>query len=81
MVREIVDHLPAKPIKRDHGAGQCLVAAPQTLRAVLPLPPELSDSTRWLAGSDEQRALLNWLSAHEKHLQWQEMSGSYAAGQ
>ena len=79
MVREIVDRLPAKPIKRDHGAGQCLVVAPQTPCAVLPLPAELSDSTRWLAGSDTQKALLNWLSAHETHLHWQERSGSYAA--
>lgn len=77
--REILERLPEKPIKLDHGAGQCLVAAPQTLRAVLPLPAELSDSSRWLAGSDEQKALLAWLSEHEPHLRWQEESGGYTA--
>lgn len=75
--REILDRLPEKPIKLDHGAGQCLVAAPQTLRAVLPLPAQLSDSSRWLAGSEEQRSLLDWLSAHESRLHWHEKSGSY----
>jgi hypothetical protein len=77
--REILERLPEKPIKLDHGAGQCLIAAPQTLRAALPLPAELSDSSRWLAGSDQQKALLTWLSEHERNLRWQEESGSYTA--
>lgn len=74
---EILDRLPDKPIKLDHGAGSCLVAAPQTLRAALPLPAEFADSSRWVAGSDAQKALLAWLSTHQDRLQWDEKDGRY----
>ncbi len=78
--REILARLPETPLELDHGAGHCLVAAPQILRAALPLPSELSDSSRWLAGSDEQKALLTWLTAHESLLHWHEKTGIYTRG-
>lgn len=75
--REIVERLPRTPPRLDHGAGHCLTAAPEVLRAVLPLPPELSDSRRWLAGSHEQATLTRWLSEHEKGLSWRERDAVY----
>src|SRR5688572_3016445 len=50
----VVDHLPAQPVKLDHGAGYCLVTPLVALSTALPLPPELADTTRWLAGTPEQ---------------------------
>jgi len=74
---DIIAHLPDKPVKLDHGAGQCLVAAPQVLRATLPLPADLSDSTRWLAGSEDQTRLKAWLSANQPALRWNEKQAVY----
>jgi hypothetical protein len=73
----IVELLPDKPRKLDHGAGRCLVAAVYALRAVLPLPPELTDIERWTAGSSEQAALREWLARHRDELRWLEMEGEY----
>jgi hypothetical protein len=56
---------------------RCLVAAPQVLRASLPLPAELTDSTRWLAGSEEQGRLRTWLADKERALQWMNVHGVY----
>jgi hypothetical protein len=53
----IVDHLPAKALRLDHGAGICLVIPLYALSAALPLPADLKDARRWLAGSAEQAAL------------------------
>ena len=75
---DIIEHLPPKPVKLDHGAEQCLVAAPQVLRATLPLPAGLADSTRWLAGSEEHARLKAWLADHERALQWMGKQGVYA---
>jgi hypothetical protein len=49
----ILDQLPVKPFKLDHGAGYCVVAPQNTLLACLPLPLELHDIDRWLARSTE----------------------------
>jgi len=74
---DIIERLPDKPVKLDHGAGQCLVAAAQVLRASLPLPADLTDSTRWLEGSEEQARLKAWLAIHERALRWVEEQGVY----
>jgi hypothetical protein len=78
----IVDHLPAKPTKLDHGAGICLVMPLHALSTALPLPRELVDTSRWLAGSPEQAALAAWLAEHREDLRWAEAEGVYhpAAG-
>lgn len=73
----IVDHLPAQPIKLDHGAGICLVLPLHVLSAALPLPATLHDTRRWLAGSPEQRALCAWLAEHRGRLRWSEADGRY----
>lgn len=75
---EVLDHLPAQPYPRDHGAGYCLVAPAQALAAALPaLPAGLGDATRWLAGSSEQRALRAWLERHRARLRWDEARAIY----
>lgn len=74
----ILDHLPAAPIERDHGAGLCLVLPFHVLAAALPLPRELAETRRWLAGSAEQGALRAWLAAHRGRLRWLEAAGAYA---
>lgn len=74
----ILDHLPEAPIERDHGAGLCLVLPFYVLASALPLPHELADIRRWLAGSAEQGALRAWLAAHRGRLRWVEAAGAYA---
>ena len=73
----IVDHLPAKPFKLDHGAGYCVVMPQTVLCTSLPLPAELTDINRWLAGSEVQTALRNWLKQHSGKLLWHENKGVY----
>ncbi len=73
----IVDLLPDRPYKLDHGAGRCLVAAVYALKNVLPLPAELSDTDRWTACSPEQAALRRWLAEHRARLRWREAEGDY----
>jgi hypothetical protein len=73
----IVDHLPAKAVKLDHGAGVCLVAPLYAMVTALPLPPDLQDTKRWVAGSAEQAALRAWLVAYRDKLVWHEADGAY----
>jgi len=74
----ILDHLPAEPYKLDHGAGICWVTPQYALNAALPLPADLTDTDRWLAGSPEQAALRRWLAGHRDQLQWIEADGVYS---
>jgi hypothetical protein len=53
----ILDHLPVKAVKLDHGAGYCLVIAQNILHTSLPLPADLKDINRWLEDFTEQAAL------------------------
>ena len=79
---EVIAHLPLQPPARDHGAGYCLVAPAQALAAVLPaLPPELRDTTRWLAGSNAQGALREWLERHRAELLWDEARAIYRSSE
>jgi hypothetical protein len=73
----IVDHLPARATKLDHGAGICLVAPLHATSASLPLPTDLIDTSRWLAGSQEQVALRAWLAQHRDRLRWDEVAAAY----
>ncbi len=73
----IVDTLPAAPVALDHGAGVCAAVPVRALSTVLPVPPALADSRRWLAGSPAQAALRAWLSEHAAQLQWREAAGIY----
>lgn len=75
----ILDHLPARAIELDHGAGFCLVVPLHALSTALPLPEDLTDTRRWLAGSAEQAALRAWLSLHQHgdDLRWVEAAGEY----
>jgi hypothetical protein len=74
---EVIAHLPIEPYAREHGAGYCLAAPAEALAAALPLPPELRDTARWLAGSIQQGALLEWLSRHQRRLIWDEARAIY----
>jgi hypothetical protein len=73
----IIEHLPAQPVKLDHGAGYALVVPVQVLRTALPWPEALQDRSRWLAGSAEQAALLDWLEQHRNQLRWHEAQAEY----
>ena len=73
----IIDHLPPRAFKLDHGAGICLVVPLYALSTALPLPADLKDTSRWVAGSAEQAALRAWLTAHRDHLRWVEADGAY----
>lgn len=73
----IIDQLPANAFKLDHGAGFCLVAPLHALSDALPLPADLKDTRRWVAGSVEQAALRAWLSEHRDKLRWVEADGVY----
>ena len=73
----IVNLLPDRPYKLDHGAGRCLVAAIYALKNALPLPAELVNTDRWIAGSPEQAALRTWLNQNRDRLRWMEVEGEY----
>jgi hypothetical protein len=73
----ILDHLPAKPFKTDHGAGIALVMPLHAMRGALPLPPDLADTNRWIERSPEQASLRDWLSQHRDKLRWMEREGEY----
>jgi hypothetical protein len=73
----ILDHLPGTAVKLDHGAGICLAAPLYALSAALPLPAELKNTSRWLAGSAEQAALRAWLTKYRDRLRWLEAEGLY----
>jgi hypothetical protein len=73
----IIDQLPANAFELDHGAGICLVVPFHALKTALPLPSELGDVRRWTAGSPEQTALQEWLTAHRDRLRWVETKGTY----
>lgn len=73
----ILHHLPEAPVRLDHGAGLCLVLPVHVLASALPLPRELTETRRWLAGSAEQGALRAWLAAHCGGLRWVESDGAY----
>lgn len=74
---DILQRLPAVAPKRDHGAGYCAVLPQTALRACVPLPAELSDTSRWLAGSAEQAALRQWFNENRGRLKWNEQEGVY----
>lgn len=73
----IIEHLPAQPVKLDHGAGYALVVPVQALRTALPWPDALQDRSRWLSGSAEQAALRDWLARHAGELIWNEARAVY----
>ena len=73
----VLDSLAKEEIRLDHGAGICLVAPVYALKAALPLPSNLGDTTRWLAGSEERTALGAWLTEHREKLRWVETAGVY----
>jgi hypothetical protein len=74
---EILDSLPRVPFERDHGMGHCLVAAVETLAAVVPLPAVGSAPAQWCAESAEQAAAKGWLASHRNRLVWREREGDY----
>ena len=73
----ILDHLPTKPFKTDHGAGIALVMPLHAMRGALPLPPELVDTNRWIERSSEQATLREWLFQHRRQLSWIKVEGVY----
>ena len=73
----ILDHLPAKAVKLDHGAGYCVVMPQTALHTALPLPSTLADINLWLVGSPEQDQLRGWLTANRPRLVWDETDGIY----
>jgi hypothetical protein len=76
----IVNNLPETAFALDHGAGFCVVAPLHALRAALPLPQELADTTLWIARSAEQEALRAWLTRHGRELHWDETAAEYRLG-
>jgi hypothetical protein len=77
---DILKHLPAEPVRLDHGAGQCLVAPAHALASSVPWPAECADTSRWRAGSPEHAALTRWLEANRSKLAWRETDGVYELG-
>jgi hypothetical protein len=73
----IIDHLPDKAFKLDHGAGYCVVMPQTVLCASLPLPAELTNIDRWLADSEVQTTLRLWLNNNHYKLLWEENKGVY----
>jgi hypothetical protein len=73
----IVDHLPLKSFQVDHGAGYCVVLPQSVLCTSLPLPADLTDIDRWLAGSKSQAALRTWLKTNHERLSWSEKNSVY----
>jgi len=73
----ILDHLPAKTVRLDHGTGYCVVMPQTALLTALPLPSTLGDIDLWLAGSTEQDQLRTWLTANRERLVWNETDGIY----
>jgi len=73
----ILDRLPAEATQLDHGAGICLVAPLYAMQSALPLPADLADTRRWLAGSAAQSGLRTWLAIHGERLVWNDVNASY----
>jgi hypothetical protein len=74
---DIVDNLPAAAPALRYGQRYCPLMPFRTLSAALPLPPELADPDRWIAGSPEQAALRAWLAENRDRLGWMETEGEY----
>jgi hypothetical protein len=75
---EVLDHLPATPVRLDQGAGYCMLVPTLAMLAALPLPENLRDRARWLAGSSEEADLRAWLGQHHGRLVWDEAAGRYS---
>ncbi len=73
----IVENLPVAAHQGRFGQRYCPLMPFRTLSAALPLPPDLADPDRWLAGSAEQAALRAWLTEHHDRLRWVEADGTY----
>jgi hypothetical protein len=73
----IIDHLPGKAFKLDHGAGYCIVMPQTVLKTSLPLPVELTEIGHWIANSKDQAALRTWLKNNRERLSWCEKAGVY----
>lgn len=74
----ILAHLPPTPPLRDHFAGNALVAPAEVLSVVLPIARlALPPASRWVAGSEEQARVDDWLAAHRAQLIWDEPEAVY----
>jgi hypothetical protein len=73
----IVDHLPEKAVKPDHGAGYCVFMPQSVLCTSLPLPANLTYIDNWLADSKDQAVLRTWLKTNRGRLSWCENTGVY----
>ncbi len=73
----VLERLPTAPPAQRFGQRYCPLMPYRTLLAVLPLPKELTNLDRWIAGSPEQAALLAWLARHGGQLQWRPAEARY----
>lgn len=73
----IIDHLPGKAFKLDHGVGYCIVMPQTAIKTSLPLPTELTEIGHWIANSKDQAALKKWLKTNREKLSWCEKAGVY----
>ena len=78
--QRVLDLLPDQPYALEHGAGWCQTLPVKAFKTALPVPGNLDDTDRWLAGSPEQSALREWLTQHHGKLNWIEAEGRYQLG-
>jgi hypothetical protein len=67
---EILSRFPPKAIVLDHGAGWCPMVAYTTVAALLPLPEQYRDASRWIEGSADATAVVAWFHTHRDRLRW-----------
>ncbi len=73
MLDFILEHLPDRLIRN----GYCNLIARRTVVAVLPLPEELREFTRWIEGTPEAEAIRNWVAQHRASLHWDPLSNRF----
>jgi hypothetical protein len=65
---EILSQLPREPMVIDHGAGWCSLIAYSVVATLLPIPEEHGDPRRWIQGSSNAAAVVQWLDTHRSRL-------------
>jgi hypothetical protein len=69
-VDEILGQFPHKAIVLDHGAGWCPLVAYSTVAALLPLPDQYRDASRWIEGSADAAGVVAWFRMNQDRLRW-----------
>lgn len=75
--QNVIDNFLEKECIEKNMMGRGTMMPFLMLSRALPLPPELSKTSEWYAGSPIQAALRSWLAENQDRLIWDRASGAY----